>query len=80
MCSGTYSETIVYIMLSVARLTTHCNIKKKSFYFRKYGSSIEKKLYEDMTITDFINRLMNKRAATFMKAQDQYKLITGETG
>lgn len=33
-----------------------------------------------MTIVEFVDRLLLKRAATFMKAQDQYKLLTGETG
>ncbi|KAL4713713.1 hypothetical protein ACJJTC_004244 [Scirpophaga incertulas] len=47
-------------------------------YKREYGTSIEKAFYKDMTVPDLIDRLLRKRAVTFMGAQDTYKLITGE--
>ncbi|KAJ0171932.1 hypothetical protein K1T71_012695 [Dendrolimus kikuchii] len=47
---------------------------------REYGSSIEKEFYKEMTIPEFIDRLLQKRAVSFLGANDRYKLITGETG
>ncbi|XP_028163874.1 uncharacterized protein LOC114355289 isoform X2 [Ostrinia furnacalis] len=49
-------------------------------YKRKYGSKIEKELYKNMTIAEFIDRILKKRAVTFIKAQDQYKLLSGHKG
>ncbi|CAG9792595.1 unnamed protein product [Diatraea saccharalis] len=49
-------------------------------YKRIYGSNIEKEMYKEMSIPQLIERILQKRAITFMKAQDQYKLITGEKG
>ncbi|XP_046802809.1 uncharacterized protein LOC111675899 [Lucilia cuprina] len=46
----------------------------------KYGSSKEKLLYANMSITDFVHRLLSKRCVTFVDAIDEYLLITGETG
>ncbi|CAF4872489.1 unnamed protein product [Pieris macdunnoughi] len=47
---------------------------------REFGSSIEKTLYCNMTVPEFIDRLLKKRAVTFMTKKDTYKLLTGETG
>jgi hypothetical protein len=47
-------------------------------FFREFGSSIEKAFYKDMTVPELIDRLLLKRAVTFMDAQDSYKLLTGE--
>ncbi|KAL0860731.1 hypothetical protein ABMA27_010065 [Loxostege sticticalis] len=55
-------------------------IAKFIMYKRKYGSKIEKKLYKNMTIADFIDRLMTKRAVSFIKAEDKYKLLSGRNG
>ncbi|XP_022117825.2 uncharacterized protein LOC110995123 isoform X1 [Pieris rapae] len=49
-------------------------------YKREFGSSIEKTLYCNMTVPEFIDRLLKKRAVTFMTKKDTYKLLTGETG
>ncbi|KAJ0171931.1 hypothetical protein K1T71_012694 [Dendrolimus kikuchii] len=49
-------------------------------YKREYGSSMEKAFYKDMTVPEFIDRLLKKRAVVFMDAWDEYKLITGEEG
>ncbi|XP_037826127.1 LOW QUALITY PROTEIN: uncharacterized protein LOC119614105 [Lucilia sericata] len=46
----------------------------------KYGSTIEKQLYKDMTITEFVQRLLTKRCISFVGFHDSYILITGETG
>ncbi|XP_059062704.1 uncharacterized protein LOC131855447 [Achroia grisella] len=49
-------------------------------YKRKYGSDIEKKLYERMSVVEFIDRILEKRSICFMSKQDLYKLRTGELG
>ncbi|CAH0697420.1 unnamed protein product [Spodoptera exigua] len=49
-------------------------------YKREYGSSIEKELYKDMGVSQFIDRLLKKRAVTFMGAADSYLLLSGEKG
>ncbi|KAL4702446.1 hypothetical protein ACJJTC_017652 [Scirpophaga incertulas] len=47
---------------------------------RLYGSDVEKQLYKDMELPAFIDRLLTKRAASFIKAQDEYLLLSGERG
>lgn len=47
-------------------------------YKREFGSTIEKNLYKKMSVTEFVDRVLKKRAITFMNKNDQYKLITGE--
>lgn len=49
-------------------------------YKREYGSSIEKELYKDMSVVQFIDRLLKKRAVNFMGAADTYLLLSGEKG
>ncbi|XP_050554350.1 uncharacterized protein LOC118279305 isoform X3 [Spodoptera frugiperda] len=49
-------------------------------YKREYGSSIEKELYKDMSVPQFIDRLLKKRAVNFMGAADSYLLLSGEKG
>ncbi|XP_046972478.1 uncharacterized protein LOC124539225 isoform X1 [Vanessa cardui] len=47
-------------------------------YKREFGSNIEKALYKDMTVPDLIERILKKRAVSFMNPNDSYLLITGE--
>ncbi|XP_049881278.1 uncharacterized protein LOC126377533 isoform X2 [Pectinophora gossypiella] len=47
-------------------------------YKREFGTSIEKALYKEMTVPEFIDRLLKKRAVVFMGPRDKYKLLTGE--
>lgn len=49
-------------------------------YKRKYGTKIEKSLYKDMSLKDFIDRLLKKRAVAFVGVQDSYHLLTNEEG
>ncbi|KAG7296535.1 hypothetical protein JYU34_020324 [Plutella xylostella] len=49
-------------------------------YKREFGSPIEKAFYKDMTVPEFIDRLLLKRAITFMGQKDTYKLISGKRG
>nr|XP_032521728.1 uncharacterized protein LOC116773409 [Danaus plexippus plexippus] len=49
-------------------------------YKRQFGSNIEKALYKDMTVPDFIERILNNRAISFLGSRDRYQLITGATG
>lgn len=49
-------------------------------YKRKYGSPIEKQMYESMNLKQFIERLLLKRAVCFFGANDKYMLINGKTG
>ncbi|XP_046812093.1 uncharacterized protein LOC124421257, partial [Lucilia cuprina] len=46
----------------------------------KYGTTREKQLYANMGPTEFVQRLLNKRCASFVGFFDSYVLITGETG
>ncbi|KAI4479299.1 hypothetical protein M0804_011084 [Polistes exclamans] len=47
---------------------------------RQYGSAIERVLYKEMGLIELIQRLLEKRAVTFVDSQDHYKLIDGKTG
>ncbi len=49
-------------------------------YKRQYGTSIEKKLYKDMTEQIFIDRLLTKRPLMFMTKADTYLLRNGIKG
>ncbi|XP_031842434.1 ADP-ribosylarginine hydrolase CG3568-like isoform X2 [Nomia melanderi] len=44
-----------------------------------YGSVIEKALYKDMGLIEFIHRLLEKRAVHFYGPKDRWKLIDGKT-
>ncbi|XP_053620228.1 uncharacterized protein LOC128680819 [Plodia interpunctella] len=61
-------ERVLYLM-------THFLI-----YKREFGSAIEKAFYKDMTVPDLIDRILQKRAVTFMDENDHYLLLSGETG
>lgn len=47
---------------------------------RRYGTTIEKKLYLNMDLKNFVNRLLKNRAVMFMGKADNYVLLTGEKG
>jgi len=49
-------------------------------YKKAHGSLIEKKLYNTMTIADFITRLLIQRPIVFWLASDHYVLRNGEDG
>ncbi|CAK1589797.1 unnamed protein product [Parnassius mnemosyne] len=49
-------------------------------YKREFGTSIEKALYKDMSVPELIDRILKKRAVTFMGPSDKYKLLSGEEG
>lgn len=49
-------------------------------YKSRYGSSIEKNLYEDMTLDTFISRLLLQRPFVFMGDEDFYLLQDGQNG
>jgi len=49
-------------------------------YKKQHGSTIEKKLYEKMSVHDFIERLLTKRPLMFMNANDSYLLRDGTVG
>uniref|UniRef100_A0A1B0ATB3 Uncharacterized protein n=1 Tax=Glossina palpalis gambiensis TaxID=67801 RepID=A0A1B0ATB3_9MUSC len=46
----------------------------------KFGSISEQKLYRDLQLTDFVQRLLTKRCVTFMGPKDLYLLLTGDKG
>lgn len=50
------------------------------YFYREFGSSIEKAFYKDMTVPEFIERILTKRAVVFMDADDHYQLLSGESG
>ncbi|XP_072742639.1 uncharacterized protein [Anoplolepis gracilipes] len=47
---------------------------------RLYGSAVEKALYKDMNLIQFIHRLLEKRAVYFYGPNDRWKLIDNKTG
>lgn len=47
---------------------------------RTSGSSIEKLFYKSMTLNDFVDRLLKKRAVMFMGKNDKYILLDGTRG
>ena len=49
-------------------------------YKKLHGTIIEKKLYQSMSIDEFINRLLKNRPLMFMTEQDSYLLKDGTTG
>ena len=49
-----------------------------SYIFREFGSNIEKALYKDMTVPELIERILKKRAVSFMNPNDEYLLLSGE--
>ena len=55
-------------------------IKDFLAYKLKYGNDMEKKLYKDMKIYSFINRLMTLRPICFLNRGDDYILRNGKAG
>ncbi|XP_052743913.1 uncharacterized protein LOC112043755 [Bicyclus anynana] len=49
-------------------------------YKKEFSSTIEKQLYQNMTLPEFIERILTKRAISFYGPRDRYLLITGEKG
>ncbi|XP_076645283.1 ADP-ribosylarginine hydrolase CG2909 [Halictus rubicundus] len=47
---------------------------------QSYGSAIERSMYKDMGLIQFIQRLLEKRAVHFYGPDDRWKLIDGKTG
>ncbi|XP_059222370.1 uncharacterized protein LOC131993983 [Stomoxys calcitrans] len=45
-----------------------------------YGYPKEKELYANLSLEDFVQRLLSKRCASFVGRMDAYLLLTGETG
>ena len=41
---------------------------------------MEKSLYQNMTTSQLVTRLLKNRPVVFMDADDQYELHTGQTG
>lgn len=48
--------------------------------FKISGNSKEKKLYKNMTLTGFIQRLLTKRCISFVGEEDDYLLLDASTG
>uniref|UniRef100_W8BSI2 Uncharacterized protein n=1 Tax=Ceratitis capitata TaxID=7213 RepID=W8BSI2_CERCA len=46
----------------------------------KYGNDIERAIYADMTLTALVQRLLEKRCASFYGCIDKYLLVTGQKG
>ncbi|KAJ8931994.1 hypothetical protein NQ314_015040 [Rhamnusium bicolor] len=67
----------VYPVIHENALELYCRF---ILYKRNNGSAKEKHLYKNMTLMDFINRLLTKRAVMFMGKDDKYVLLSGEKG
>lgn len=67
----------VYLFVHHKALELFC---KFILFKRKYGSPVEKRMYENMSLKQFIERLLMKRAVCFFGANDKYMLINGITG
>ncbi|KAF5302027.1 hypothetical protein FQA39_LY10497 [Lamprigera yunnana] len=49
-------------------------------YKRKFGTETERQLYKCMSVLQFVDRLLTKRAVVFVDVDDQYLLIDGTVG
>lgn len=49
-------------------------------YKNIHGSSVEKSLYKNMTVSGLVQRLLHKRAVAFLNVYDFYLLISGQSG
>ncbi|XP_017129946.1 uncharacterized protein LOC108147728 [Drosophila elegans] len=45
-----------------------------------FGNSVEKPIYRPLSLCDFVQRLLEKRCASFFARNDKYLLLGGETG
>lgn len=50
------------------------------YSFLYVGYPLEKKLYNGLRLTDFVQRLLDKRCVAFLGASDSYLLLSGERG
>lgn len=66
-----------YVIIHYKAVHLYCNF---ILFKRKYGSDIEKNLYKNMTLKEFIDRLLKKRAVSFLGAYDKYLLLNGKKG
>ncbi|KAH8260756.1 hypothetical protein KR026_005759 [Drosophila bipectinata] len=46
----------------------------------KWGNSIEKPVYQHLSLCGFVQRLLEKRCASFIARNDKYLLLSGERG
>lgn len=67
----------VYPIVHYKALELFC---KFILFKRTYGTTVEQQLYKDMTLKEFIERLLKKRAVSFFGVHDIYLLINNETG
>ena len=49
-------------------------------YKREHGTRIEKALYKDMGLVQFIQRLLEKRSVQFYGSDDRYRLFDNKSG
>ncbi|CAH0714858.1 unnamed protein product, partial [Brenthis ino] len=68
-------STYPLIHKRVLHLMAHFLVHK-----REYGSYIEKEFYKDMTVPQLIDRILKKRAISFVGPKDKYILISGAKG
>ncbi|KAK5647481.1 hypothetical protein RI129_002373 [Pyrocoelia pectoralis] len=47
---------------------------------RRFGNAREREFYQNMTVVELVDRLLSKRAVTFLNAHDNYLLIDGTKG
>ncbi|XP_055906003.1 uncharacterized protein LOC129941405 [Eupeodes corollae] len=45
-----------------------------------YANKCEKEIFSNISLTDFVQRLLTKRCVTFYGKNDKYQLLTGEKG
>lgn len=79
----TYSETIEKFAnhaYPVIHETVLDLIHNFIMFKRAHGSKIEKKLYESMTLVEFLDRLISKRPLAFLTAADSWLLKNGHFG
>ena len=80
---SSYSETIeafankAYPVIHESMVTL---IKDFLTYKREHGSRIEKDLYKEMSLVEFVDRLITKRPLAFLTAADSWLTRSGEYG
>ena len=80
---SSYSETIeafankAYPVIHESMVTL---IEDFLTYKREHGSRLEKDLYKEMSLVEFVDRLVTKRPLAFLTAADSWLTRSGEYG
>ena len=82
--SNKFENNDVYKNMTETYPLCHGSVLSLAYQFillkKTYGSSVEKKLYKNMTLIQFFDRISTKRAVVFYQKYDSYMLRNGKKG